>query len=121
MGTKSNSLMAAPWLLIFIIVASGQVSDRRMPFDSDKAISEPTLFAPGVISTGAYEVCPQFSPDRKTFYFVKSTPDANFWTIVFSRFDNGKWNAPQVAPFSGRYSDADEFITHDGKQMFFIS
>jgi Tol biopolymer transport system component len=121
MGTKSNSLMAAPWLLIFMIVAPGQTSDRRMPFDSDKPISEPTIFAPGVISTGDYEVCPQFSPDGKTFYFVKSTPDANFWTIVFSRFENGKWNAPQVAPFSGQHSDADEFITHDGKQMFFIS
>ena len=28
---------------------------------------------------------------------------------------------PKVAPFSGQYSDADEFITRDGKQMFFIS
>jgi WD40-like Beta Propeller Repeat len=84
-------------------------------------ILEPTIFAPGVISTGDYEVCPQFSLDGKTFYFVKSTPDANFWTIVFSRLEAGKWTDPQVAPFSGRYSDADEFITNDGKQMFFIS
>ena len=86
-----------------------------------KSVSEPTIFAPGVISTGDYEVCPQFSLDGKTFYFVKSTPDANFWTIVFSQLVNGKWSALQVAPFSGQYSDADEFITHDGKQMFFIS
>jgi len=55
-----------------------------------KSISEPTVFAPGIISTGDYEVCPQFSGDGKTFYFVKSTPDANFWTIVFSRFERGK-------------------------------
>jgi Tol biopolymer transport system component len=64
---------------------------------------------------------PQFSPDEKTFYFIKSTPDANFWTIVFSRWENGKWTEPQVAPFSGQYSDADEFITADGTRMFFIS
>src|SRR5262249_25511828 len=64
---------------------------------------------------------PEFSPDGSTFYFVKSTPDANFWTIVFSRFADGKWSAPQVAPFSGQYSDADEFITADGQRMFFIS
>lgn len=86
-----------------------------------KPILEPTVFAPGVISTGDYEVCPQFSPDGQTFYFVKSTPDANFWTIVFSNLENGKWTEPRVAPFSGQYSDADEFITADGKQMFFIS
>src|SRR6266571_4273154 len=46
---------------------------------------------------------------------------SNFWTIVFSRFERGKWSAPRVAPFSGQYSDADEFITRDGQQMFFIS
>jgi Tol biopolymer transport system component len=121
MGNKSNPLMTAACLVILIIVASGQGGDPRMPFDSERPISEPTIFAPAVISTGDYEVCPQLTPDGKTFYFVKSTPDANFWTIVFSRFENGKWNAPQVAPFSGQYSDADEFITRDGKQMFFIS
>jgi hypothetical protein len=121
MRTKSNLSRAAISLLIFAIVVSGQTGDRRIPFDSDKPISEPTMFASGVISTGDYEVCPQFSLDGKTFYFVKSTPDANFWTIVFSRLENGKWSAPQVAPFSGQYSDADEFITRDGRQMFFIS
>jgi len=62
-----------------------------------------------------------FSSDGKTFYFVKSTPDANFWTIVFSRFENGRWVPPTVAPFSGQYSDADEFITADSERMFFIS
>jgi hypothetical protein len=86
-----------------------------------KPVSEPTIFGPGVISTGDYEVCPTLSPDGSTFYFVRSTPDANFWTIVFSQYKVGKWNAPQVAPFSGQYSDADEFITRDGTQMFFIS
>ena len=82
---------------------------------------EPTLFAPDLISTGDYEVCPEFSPEGETFYFVKSTPDANYWTIVVSRLVAGKWSAPQVAPFSGQYSDADEFITADGRRMFFIS
>jgi Tol biopolymer transport system component len=40
---------------------------------------------------------------------------------VLSRFENGLWSEPQVAPFSGQYSDADPFITADGKRMFFIS
>ena len=88
---------------------------------TSKRISEPTVFAPGVISTEDYECVPEFTPDGKTLYFVKSTPDANFWTIVFSRFLNGRWSLPQVAPFSGRYSDADQFITADGRRMFFIS
>ena len=108
-----------PILVILVLLACGRMAHAQHA--TTKPIPEPTIFAPGVISTGDYEVCPTFSPDGKTFYFVKSTPDANFWIIVFSRFQNGKWNSPQVAPFSGQYSDADEFITRDGKQMFFIS
>ena len=76
---------------------------------------------PGLFSTGDYEAVPEFSPDGKTFYYAKGTPDFNFWTILFSTYENGKWSAPAVAPFSGKYSDADEFITDDNKQMFFIS
>jgi Tol biopolymer transport system component len=106
-------------MLIVALLACAQIATAQYP--STKPLSEPTVFAPGVISTGDYEVCPHFSPDGKTFYFVKSTPDANFWTIVFSRFENGKWSPPKVAPFSGQYSDADEFITADGQRMFFIS
>src|SRR5438034_124979 len=121
MQRPNKPLMAILGLLVSMMVAARQDSDRKMPFYSSTTISEPIIFAPGVISTGDYEVCPTFSVDGRTFYFVRSTPDANFWTIVFSRYENGKWNAPQVAPFSGQYSDADEFITGDGKQMFFIS
>ena len=106
-------------MFIVVLFACGQIAMAQ--FAATTPMSEPTVFAPGVISTGDYEVCPQFSPDGKTFYFVKSTPDANFWTIVVSRSENGKWSAPVVAPFSGQYSDADEFITADDKRMFFIS
>src|SRR6188474_747330 len=121
MKQKSNLLLAMFCLSISIQTVAGQTVRRNGPLASAKAIPGPTLFMPGVISTGDYEVCPQFSLDEKTFYFVKSTPDANFWTIVVSQLEKGKWSAPRVAPFSGQYSDADEFITRDGKQMFFIS
>ena len=111
--------------VIFILcllfgLAHGQMP-KLMPFASEKPVSEPTVFAPGIISTGDYEGVPQFSPDGHDLYLVKSTPDFNFWTILVSHFENGNWNAPVVAPFSGQYCDADEFITADGQKMFFIS
>lgn len=106
-------------ILIVLLLACAQVCQAQ--YATTKLISEPTIFAPGAISTGDYEVCPQFTPDGTTFYFVKSTPGFNFWTIVSSHFGKGHWSDPQVAPFSGQYSDADPFITADGKRMFFIS
>ena len=78
--------------------------------------SEVTIFAAGVILTDEYESHPQFTPDGKVLYFVKSTPNFGFWTMALSRLENGKWSAPEVAPFSGQYSDADPFITSDGTE-----
>ena len=42
------------------------------------SVNEPTLFAPGIISTGDYECVPEVTPDGRTLDFVKSTPDMNF-------------------------------------------
>jgi len=74
-----------------------------------------------VISTGDFDSHPAFTPDGRTLYFVRSTPNFNLWTILVSRFQNGRWSTPQVAPFSGQYSDADPFITSDGSHFYFIS
>ena len=82
---------------------------------------QPALFAPGIISTGGFESHPAFTPDGRTLYFVKSTPNFSFWTICVSHRTNGAWSRPEVAPFSGRYSDADPFITRDGAHLYFIS
>lgn len=83
--------------------------------------SDPVIFGAGVISTRDYESSITFEPDGQVAYFVKSTPDLSFRVIVFSRFDNGKWSTPEVAPFSGVYSDTDPFLSPDGKQLFFAS
>jgi hypothetical protein len=82
---------------------------------------EPALFAEGAISTADDESHAHFTADGRTVYFLKNTPSFNFWTIVVSRFRDGKWTTPRVAPFSGQYSDADPFITADGSKLFFIS
>jgi Tol biopolymer transport system component len=82
----------------------------------------PILFAPGVISTGDIEFAPAFEPDMKTVYFVKGSPGAKrvMWILV-SRLGDGKWSAPEIAPFSGQYSDIDPTISPDGKKLFFAS
>ncbi len=91
------------------------------PYRSNHPLTEPALFAEGIISTGDYESHPAFTLDGGTLYFLKNTPSFNFWTIVVSHFNNGKWHEPEIAPFSGQYSDADPFITPDGSRLYFIS
>jgi Periplasmic component of the Tol biopolymer transport system len=111
------------WCLAFASqnVAAQTTNATKHPYGSDESLSEPRIFAEGAISTGDFESHPAFSPDGKTLYFVRSTPNFSLWTILVSRFAEGRWSTPEVAPFSGQYSDADPFITSDGSRLYFIS
>jgi len=101
------------------LAAAALASDP--PYGSSTPLPAPRVFAPGEISTGDFESHPAFSPDGKTLYFLKDSPNFSFWTMVVSHFENGKWSAPVLAPWSGRYRDADPFVTADGTRLYFIS
>ena len=81
----------------------------------------PTLFGEGVFTTGAYDFFVALTPDQQTAYFGRATADFGTWTILETRRTGGRWSAPKMAPFSGRWSDADPHLTQDGKRLFFIS
>lgn len=101
--------------LCFFVVLGCVLSSAAMQ------MPEPVIFGKGVISTRDYESSITFTPDGKTAYFVKSTPDLSFRVIVVSRFEQGKWSTPEVASFSGQYIDTDPCLSPDGKKLFFAS
>jgi WD40-like Beta Propeller Repeat len=107
----------------FVAVAACVVAlaDTAPPYRSAGPLLEPALFGEGVVSTGEYESHPAFTPEGRTLYFVRSTPEFTNWTIYVAEYVDGRWSAPKVAPFSGKHRDADPFITADGKQLYFIS
>lgn len=113
--------LIAVMALVIVRLAAETATPTAAPYQSTRPMQTPVIFGEGVISTGDYESHPAFMPDGRTLYFIKSTPTFSFWTIVVSRFLDGRWTTPEVAPFSGRYSDADPFITADGKRLYFIS
>ena len=98
--------------LSLLLLASSAIAQKAV---------QPQVFAPGVISVGTYDTSAEFTPDGNTVYFLRGAADMSFWTIYESHKVNGKWDHPEVAPFSGEYSDADPFITPDNKHMFFVS
>jgi WD40-like Beta Propeller Repeat len=103
------------------VIGCAGVLAATPPFQVTGPLPEPTLFAENLVSTGEYESHPAFTPDGRTLYFVRSTPQFTDWTIYVSEYADGRWSAPKVAPFSGKYRDADPFITADGQQLYFIS
>jgi Tol biopolymer transport system component len=84
----------------------------------------PELFAPGVISTDLDESGGSFSPDEKSFYFVRRgayTTSPPISIICFSEFHDGNWTHPEVAPFSGIYLDSSPYFSPNGKRLYFGS
>lgn len=105
---------------ILLLIATAAAA-AEPPYASKTPLASPAVFAPGTISTGDFESHPAFSPDGTTLYYLKDAPNFSYWTIVVSQFREGRWQSPQLAPWSGQYRDADPFITPDGKRLYFIS
>src|SRR5262249_1878985 len=108
-------------LSAILIASLPALAVAKPPYRAEGPLPEPTLFGEGIVSTGAFETHPAFTPDGRTLYFVKSTPAFSDWKIHVSRFADGRWSAPEMAPFSGKYRDADPYVTPDGKRLYFIS
>ncbi len=106
---------------ITMTAVSASQAAQTAPYDSAKPLQHATPFAPGIISTGDYESHAAFTPDGRELYFLKLAPNFSRWTIFVSRYNNGRWSEPEVAPFSGQFQDADPYITADGKHFYFIS
>ena len=83
------------------------------------AMPAPVLFAPGVISSGANDGAPTFAPDGRTLYFERT--NGKWAAILESRWVNGAWSTPKLAPFSGTASDQQPAFAPDGSYLVFVS
>jgi Tol biopolymer transport system component len=106
-------------VFLFIIYALLLMSIFSANACPQSDLAKPRMFAPGIISTPDDELNAAFTPDGKSLYFSKDAERKAI--IVVSHLVNGKWSTPEVASFSGRYSDVDPYFSADGKQLFFIS
>jgi len=83
------------------------------------APARPELLAPGIISTSNGERDAAFTPDYSEFYYTLWT--GAFGVILQIHQIEGGWSEPETAPFSGRFSDLEPFVTPDGSRLFFAS
>lgn len=94
---------------------------RRPGWATSRPLPAPALFAEGAITTPDDEMDAGFAPDGKALYFTKDHMGQRLGVIVVSRYEGGRWTQPEVASFSGRYTDYDPFVTADGSKLFFAS
>ena len=80
--------------------------------------NQPTVFAPGIISTANQDICISFTPDGKEVYYTVGGPPHS--VILFMKETEDGWTKPQVAPFSGKYSSECQ-LSPDGNKLYFCA
>lgn len=90
--------------------------DDQLPKD------QPRLFAPGLISDELGNRDMAIAPQNdELFYTVQYLGGRSFSVIMHAVNTNGRWNKPEVAAFSGQYSDLEPAFSPDGKKLYFVS
>lgn len=83
------------------------------------------IFAKGIISTSHHEhSAPAISPDGKEIYWSlweKPRPQNPIQKIYYVKRTDHGWTVPQLASFSGDYSDGGPCFACDNKRLFFSS
>lgn len=79
------------------------------------------LFAPGVISTPAFEFAPTFSPDGRTCYFLRFGAGMRYAAIFVSQRVGDRWQPAKQVSFSGEFPDGPPALAPDGQEMYFAS
>lgn len=112
-------------LLLFLSLNSfGQVANRLISeINETQPEYIPELFGSGIISTHLNEYNITFSPDGEILLYTiaNNTAINRYYTIFICRKVNGNWTTPEIAPFSGLYSDADPYFSPTGESVYFIS
>jgi hypothetical protein len=127
-AARRAAAAAVPLVAVVVAAAADRHTTPTVPGIPVARIAAPPdtaeLFAPGVISDANRQWRITFTPDGRTAYFAESEgffPATRQATIHVSRLEDGRWTEPQVAPFSGRHSDIDPFVTPDGSRLYFSS
>jgi len=116
----ANLLRQYSVLMIILLVLSCQPEQKHFQMDTVAGPgASPAVMAPGWISRGLDERDGCFTPDGRTFYYSVWT--GGFGTILMTRLEKDGWSVPEVAPFSGVYSDVEPFVAPDGDRIFFAS
>jgi Tol biopolymer transport system component len=81
----------------------------------------PTSPAVFEVSTDLQERDMAISPDGTEMFYTVQGNQHTYSVILYRKREKGKWSMPEVASFSGKFSDLEPAFTTDGKKIFFSS
>ncbi len=102
------------------LVAAAMPHAPRAPYAADGPLPTPVRFEiPNAVSSDDfwYVWHNTFAPDGKTMYFMSA--GGGMEVVMETHFLDGRWSAPEVAPFSGLYWMESPSVSPDGLHLFF--
>ncbi len=83
----------------------------------------PTLFAPGIVSTGMFTRDIAMPPSGDEICFSVVVGNYSYSFILYSKLINGKWTKPEPLPFaaSGKTAELEPAFSPDGNRLYFLS
>ncbi len=111
------------FLLLIVTTARAQQTKslNNQYFNQPVAEDSVVIFAEGTISDQFGNRDMAISPNGDEMFYTLQSSNGVVNAILYSKKINGKWTAPEVAPFSGLYSDMEPAFSPDGSKLYFSS
>ena len=114
--------------IYLLLISSFAFSQTNKPsiktgllFDQPPPGNSPTLFAAGIVSDEYGNRDMAISPAEDEIFYTIQYRGFTISVIMQSKKINGKWSKPEVAPFSGQFSDLEPAFSPDGSRLYFSS
>ena len=79
------------------------------------------MFAPNIISDEFGNRDMAISPKGDEIFYTMQFNYGMLSTILYAKKVGGKWTAPEVADFCGKYKDLEPAFSYDGTKLYFSS
>lgn len=101
---------------LFLCFYHGNTQINNSKFTAGKT---PQLFLPGIISNGLDNRDMAISPANDELYYTLQHRTGS--TVLHCKKQGNGWSKPEVAPFSGKFSDLEPAFSPAGDKLFFTS
>jgi Tol biopolymer transport system component len=116
-----SSLNTFVLLTVVIAACTSRAQDSEWVELTFPAADSVALFAEGIISTGYFQRDFALSPSGDELFYSVQHPRTGFAVLLSSKKIKDKWSLPEIASFSGNYTNFEPAFSPDGKRLYFSS
>lgn len=109
-------------IVLFSCSSETDISSLKGDYLGQKPPSNtPEIFAPGIISHGFHELGLAISPDMSEMFYISSDRNYSHYVILNVKKENNEWSYPELAHFTGNYSNYALAFSPNGQSLYFSS